>query len=321
MRLSIIIPVFKAEKYIYECLDSVLTGLGEDSEVILIDDGSPDQTMELIKNKYRAQIQGAQFKILRQENMGPGAARNAGVRASRGNYIGFLDADDILFPEYFDTIRNTLSNCSCDIVQFNYRRFTDLYSIYNEPVLVCHKSTGRFALDDVRNEIFGIGKWFPVTRVYRRSILCDRPFIEGVLYEDLMTIPFIFMRNYHIKLIDDCLYGYRVNVRSTTSHHTANHADMLVDFFVTLSKMPESVPINIIRIQVARTLSYFSAELNLDQTLTRDIIKTIREIELNHEGRAHLQYPDWFFFTAPRLYFCLDKWRVRRAKETIGNFA
>ena len=238
MLLSLIIPIYKSEKYICECLDSVVREMRENCEVVLVDDGSPDRSVELILEHYRPQIESKQFLLTQIANSGPGAARNVGVNVARGDFIGFLDSDDVLLSGYFDRILPVLESGTSDLIQFNLKRFSNPKSLDQMPVLESHKRIGHFRLTDVRNEIFGIGKWFPVTRVYKRELLTTRPFVEGVFYEDLLTIPFIFMDNYNITLLGDCLYGYRINNSGTTANHTKRHAETLLDFFVRICELP-----------------------------------------------------------------------------------
>ena len=93
--VSVIIPVFNSEKYIRETIESVFTQKYTDYEIILIDDGSTDRTEEVTK-RY---LEKRNFYYIKQPNRGPAAARNRGIKISRGQYCAFLDADDLMMPE------------------------------------------------------------------------------------------------------------------------------------------------------------------------------------------------------------------------------
>jgi glycosyltransferase involved in cell wall biosynthesis len=311
--LSIIIPVYKSERYITECLDSIASQIINTCEVILVDDGSPDGSIELVKSRYKHFLEKNMLTIIHQENLGPGAARNRGVRAARGAYIGFLDSDDVLLPGYFEAIKYHLSCGDNDLVQFHCKRFSNPRNLARAPIIRIHRAVGRFSLDEVRNEIFGAGKWFPVVRVYRRELLMTHPFVESHFYEDPMSIPFIFLENHKITLLNECFYGYRLNPESTTSNHTLAHAQTLVNFFFKLSSLPESEPINILKVQVGRTLSYFAAELKIEGLPVGTIVESIKSLKFKNGIFPYLTIPDRLFLMAPGLYFRLDKWRIRRS--------
>ena len=92
-RLSIIIPIFNSEKYLCECLDSVLTCKNNDIEVILIDDGSTDNSYNICKDYQK---KDNRIVLLQQKNAGVSRARNHGLEVAKGEYIGFVDSDDLL---------------------------------------------------------------------------------------------------------------------------------------------------------------------------------------------------------------------------------
>lgn len=97
--ISLIIPVYKAEEFIEACLNSVFSQLSDGVEVILVDDGTPDSSIEIVRRTFPQWIAGGQLVLLEQSNMGLGAARNTGIRESRGDYIAFLDSDDVLLND------------------------------------------------------------------------------------------------------------------------------------------------------------------------------------------------------------------------------
>ena len=92
--VSVIIPTFNCAHYITDAVESVLNQTYNDFEIIVIDDGSTDNTRSVLQNY----IESGKIKYIYQENMGPGAARNSGIQMARGDYIAFLDADDVLLP-------------------------------------------------------------------------------------------------------------------------------------------------------------------------------------------------------------------------------
>lgn len=111
--LSIIVPVYKVEKYLPKCIDSILAQTFRDFELILIDDGSPDNC-GLICDTYAAQY--PRIKVIHQDNQGVSAARNAALDIATGTYLGFVDGDDWIAPEMYETMIAASKQWQADIV-------------------------------------------------------------------------------------------------------------------------------------------------------------------------------------------------------------
>lgn len=113
MKLSIIIPVYNASRYLAECLESVTAQTFQDIEIICINDGSTDDSLEILKEFQR---RDARIKIINQKNQGVSVARNAGLEIGTGKYIGFVDSDDTITPEFFQTLYGIVEQNQCDVV-------------------------------------------------------------------------------------------------------------------------------------------------------------------------------------------------------------
>ncbi|MEJ7590192.1 MAG: glycosyltransferase family A protein [Planctomycetaceae bacterium] len=124
---SIVMPTYNRENLIRDSLESIRSQTYRNFEIILIDDGSTDQTCEVVSAKY------PEVKILRRENSGPGAARNAGVIAAKGEYIAFLDSDDLWFPwtlaTYIDLIAQNNSPCFLTGRPYSFEHSGDLTAV------------------------------------------------------------------------------------------------------------------------------------------------------------------------------------------------
>ena len=110
---SIIIPVYDSEKYLFRCIDSVLNQTRSDFELILIDDGSKDQSTDICKQYAK---KDDRVKYIRQENAGVSAARNKGISIASGDYIGFVDSDDEICPDMYETLLREAEKYGTDIV-------------------------------------------------------------------------------------------------------------------------------------------------------------------------------------------------------------
>ena len=99
--ISVIVPVYKAEKYLEECVRSIRAQEHRNLEIILIDDGSPDNCPQMCDDFAR---EDARIRVIYQENGGVSAARNAGIAAAKGEWIGFVDADDVIHASMYKTL-------------------------------------------------------------------------------------------------------------------------------------------------------------------------------------------------------------------------
>ena len=106
--ISVIVPVYKVEKYLPACLDSLLAQTYRNFELIVVNDGSPDDCWQIMQ-RYAAQ--DARVRIFNKENGGVSSARNFGLDVARGEYIGFVDSDDFVLPQYLEWLYDAL--CSC----------------------------------------------------------------------------------------------------------------------------------------------------------------------------------------------------------------
>lgn len=119
-KISIIIPMFNCERYIKECLESLDKQTFKDFEILLIDDGSTDSTQEVISDY--AEESTLNIKMIEQENGGAARARNHGLDHATGEFVAFIDADDTVSPDYFETLLSHFDN-SVDIVSCGYRKY------------------------------------------------------------------------------------------------------------------------------------------------------------------------------------------------------
>ena len=121
-KLSIIVPIYNVEKYLLRCLDSIAAQTCRAFEAILIDDGSPDGCGRIC-DEYAAK--DPRFTVIHQENRGVSAARNAGLRAAKGEYVGFVDPDDFIDPGMFAALLEAAAQTGAEIVCCNWETVHD----------------------------------------------------------------------------------------------------------------------------------------------------------------------------------------------------
>ena len=148
--ISVIIPVYNAEKYVGRCIESVQAQTYSHWQMILVDDGSKDQSLEICQ-KYA----GADNRIhvIHQENAGPGIARNTGIASATGNYVVFIDSDDYVEKEYFQL----LSEHDEDVVYIDVRNVDEYGRVLKEEYMSSNK---RLSLDSIlRRQMTGSINW------------------------------------------------------------------------------------------------------------------------------------------------------------------
>lgn len=310
VQLSIVIPNYNGSNFICSCLKSILEQIADNCEVILVDDGSTDRSVEIVRKAFHKEIMSEQLRLVCIGNSGPGQARNVGVTEAHGEYVAFLDSDDLFLVGFVDYMLRVISRYSPDIIQFNMVRFKDSLLNYDARIL-CHSNLeGLYSLSQVRNDIFGLGKWFPCNRVFRREILVRMPFPrERTFYEDLATIPYIFFKDFDIYLCDVAFYAYRDNPKSTTKNHKPAHAYTLVDLFDKALNLPPSLARDLMLVNIARSIVFFAVELQLSDICLPKLRKKIRSIKRKCGLLPHLRAPERFFLYFPLSYCLLENFR------------
>jgi len=310
MKLSLVIPFYNAENFIVECLLSITRQVEPLCEIVLVDDGSTDNSSYLIENEFLHELESGLFVLVRINNSGPGEARNVGVKASRGDYVGFLDSDDLLLPGYFMTVLSVIKNTAPQIIQFYCTRFVTGLLEKGEIIKIHRKPSGFYQMAEVRNDIFGVGKWFPCVRIFKRHLLVQNPFPpEKVFYEDLITLPFIFFQDIPIVLINQPLVAYRDNAIGTTRNHHPEHLETLKKYFKKIAEMPRIIALDALILNVSRTIIYFSVEFNKPKSEIIEYIKVVKKIVKKRDLLIILSMPEIVLLYCPSFYFCFEKTR------------
>ncbi|WP_296205416.1 glycosyltransferase family 2 protein [Psychrobacter sp. UBA3962] len=272
-KLSIIIPIYKVENYIQECLQSVLYQLPDNVQIICVNDGSPDNSINIAKNllkSYSQKVQ-SQFIFIDQPNQGLSGARNTGLEYAKGEYIGFLDSDDKLNDNYFDSILSILEKENYDIIDFNV--ITSKGDILR---------TRKVTYDSV----FSVSKWFCPARVFKANLFHNTRFTIGISYEDVDLTPKLYLAANSTYHIDAPLYWYRHNEESITKSFTHKNnvqtiesLDYICDNYLNLYEESENPYYAIVAIQ-----SYYLLCISVCRRF--NLIKALHYIR-KYEKRMH----------------------------------
>ncbi|ABY44567.1 glycosyltransferase family 2 protein [Bacillus mycoides] len=177
-KISIIVPVYKVERYIHKCIDSILVQTFEDFELILVDDGSPDTCGEICD---RYADKDMRIKVIHKENGGLSSARNAGLENAKGDYIGFVDSDDWIEPDMYELLYGMCVEQGCDIAicssQIHYSN--RIVTSSNHPFIIHDRNTAMKTM--LEGKLYDEVVW---TKLFKRNLLEDIKFPVGMSYED-----------------------------------------------------------------------------------------------------------------------------------------
>lgn len=211
MKLSIIVPVYNAEKYLEDCIRSILTQKFSDFELILINDGSTDNSGDIC-DTYSEKHDN--IKVIHQKNCGQSVARNIGLNVAKGDFIGFVDSDDWIHKEMYYVLINLAIIKNADIVACNFyvMNRNGTFSTFTSSV-----QNLEFNKDEAMREIYKnrILSFSPCNKIYRRNIFDNLRFIENIIFEDMDLSYKLIYNSEKIVYTNNPLYYYRYNNEST----------------------------------------------------------------------------------------------------------
>ncbi len=206
-KISIIVPVYNVEKYLSICLDSLINQTLNDIEIICINDGSTDGSLEIL-NEYAKK--DTRIKIITQKNQGLSMARNNGLKEAKGEYISFIDSDDWIDTKMYEIMYQQAKEDNSEIVVCNLKlekdNKTETYSYW--PI----KKNGLINREETQSYLFKHPS-YAWNKIYKKTFLLNHnlQFLKGILYED---VPFWVQATLNVNRISYCtdyLYHYRLS--------------------------------------------------------------------------------------------------------------
>lgn len=222
-KLSIIVPVYGVEKYIDKCLNSLVKQSLKEIEVIVVNDGTKDNSQKII-DKYVKKYPD-KIKSYIKENGGQGSARNYGLKKASGEYIGYVDSDDFVEKDMYKKLYNKAKENNYDIVVCGNYNVSEDYQNKNIDAFINNYNT------DLENIFFGkMAVW---NKIYKRDILIKNKleFKEKVWYEDLAFTLKAIMNSNTFAFIDEPLYDYLIREGSTMNNSNVQRNLEILDAF------------------------------------------------------------------------------------------
>lgn len=207
--VSIIVPVYNVEKYLDQCVKSIVDQTYRYLEIILVDDGSPDNCPQIC-DKWAEE--DPRIKVIHKSNGGLSDARNAGMNVAAGEYIAFVDSDDFIDERMYATMVTAMQDTGADVASCGRVIFDGITS-KKDHVLDCARV---YSAKDGLSELLSGGSIEEAVwdKVYKKSLFDGVSFPVGEINEDLVITPKILLKSHSIVHVGEAYYFYRVNPNS-----------------------------------------------------------------------------------------------------------
>lgn len=218
-KISVIVPIYNCEKYVSRCIESIMNQTFHDLEIILIDDGSNDKSVEICKNLEK---KDSRIKLICVENGGVSRARNIGLDFAHGDFISFVDSDDYLIPEMYERMyKNLIDNKAdvsiCGIMDYFTKRDGSIEKVRQSCIDGFFILDGEKAMEEsLKSRLFSVN---PVNKLFKRKLFDSIRYPEGKISEDAFLIPSVLL-NADVVIYDSFpMYHY---IRRENSITTSN---------------------------------------------------------------------------------------------------
>lgn len=219
--VSLIVPIYKVEKYLERCIESIVTQSYENIEIILVDDGSPDRC-PVICDEWAGK--DSRIQVIHKKNGGLSDARNAGLKAASGNYVAFVDSDDYIHPQFVEILYYIMKQHNGDVAACEYKQVSEDSS----PELVsdiCCEDIQIKEISEVTPAAVGVQAW---NKLYKKSLFDKIQFPVGKIHEDVGIWWEMAYYAERIVAIPEKLYFYCENPASIMrKSYTMKHMDLV----------------------------------------------------------------------------------------------
>ena len=231
MKLSIIVPVYGVEKYIAKCIASLLSPHVDGYEVLVVDDGTKDRSIEIVEERFS----DPRIRIIHQENAGLSAARNRGILEAKGDYVWFFDSDDWAETERIPAIIDML--CDCEALALSHY-YIDKNPNYQK--IHGYNSSARTGLDLMSEVFMPCAPYY----LYKKKFLVENDFFfeKGILHEDDLFTSITLPKVRQLKIFDEPVYHHYMREGSITHIVTPKRID---DIIYILKKLLDYGEVNI----------------------------------------------------------------------------
>ena len=240
-KVSVIVPVYKTEKYLVKCLNSIISQTLKDIEIICVNDGSPDNSLNILKS-YASKDN--RIKIINQENSGVSCSRNNAMKIATGEFVSFVDSDDWLDKDFLEKLYNAAEKNNADIAVCGIKRTKGWrwrYYLKDLKEEVTENINRKFEICDVPSRSY---VW---NKIYRRNKLnqFNLEFVPKRYFEDMIFTPQALYYLGKLVSVPNVYYNYRINKSSIVYNKSQKHIDDYNFAHKTMIKFVKEHNINI----------------------------------------------------------------------------
>ena len=267
--ISVIVPIYKVEKYLKKCIESIQKQTYKNLEIILVDDGSPDKCGEIC-DEYAEN--DSRIIVIHKKNGGLSSARNAGIEIAKGDYIGFVDSDDYIEPYMYEKLLDAIeqNNSKLSVCAINY--------VFENGKKICKSKSSENrnfdffeAIKEMNTyELFDMGAW---SKLYKKDLFDDIRFPENKLSEDFFVMYKIFDKAQRISYVGIPCYNYLQRSESITKSKKINK-DFVEAAYEQMLYLDNKYP----QLKILAHTSYASAALTVYDFYLKNKVKCPNEI-------------------------------------------
>jgi len=254
-KISVIVPVYNVEKYLKQCIDSILQQTYKNLEIILVDDGSTDSSGNIC-DEYREKEQ--RIKVIHKSNGGLSDARNCGLNIATGDYISFIDSDDFISKYFYEIVMEVFCKSDVEIVaiqrgeSFWDSKDNKIGFAKNSADYIYNECSSKDALKLMLYQKIATGAPF---KVCKRELFKNIRFPIGYYYEDVATTYKYFLKAKRVAIIDAKLYGYRKRHESIIRQEFSEKKMSAVKIFEEMLNDEELRDSDIVEAVISRTFA------------------------------------------------------------------
>lgn len=206
IKYSVVMPIYNSSEKVHKSIKSIMEQTYENWELIIVDDGSTDNSLAICKDYER---KDQRIRVFHQENKGPGLARNLGISKSNGEYVAFIDSDDYYEKDYFETLNNVNKKEELDLIYFGLALEYENGEIYKYNDVGKFKKYNKEEL--LKLQLMGILSWGPCLKVAKRDIVKECFFSDLQVGEELLFSYNVLKKSNKIGFVEKTLYHYVYN--------------------------------------------------------------------------------------------------------------
>lgn len=304
-RISVIVPIYKVESYLNRCVESIVNQTYQNLEIILVDDGSPDNCPQMCDDWAK---KDSRIKVIHKINGGLSDARNAGMKIAEGKYISFIDSDDFVALDFFETLLAVMEDENSDIAECSVVKFyeDDRFEEYLDDLTITSFETEAGLSGLIAENPFHQHVW---NKLYKTELVKDIPYAVGKLNEDEFWTYQVFGKAKKVSKINKTMYYYfqrsssimgeSYNIRRLDAlEGKANRQKYIEDKFPSLAKQAKIDLYGSCLFAYQCVLKYMSGA---EKKKASDNIKQYRkQCELSFEEIKGIE-------GGSKKYFCLSK--------------